>query len=124
MKNLVKLTGALVCMAAVMLTACGGNAEKKSDIKAGTVSEKKQEASEKKTETVELNVAYMPNYCSLWSVENAINKGYLEAEGLKVNLVEFQDGPTIIAAMESGSIDIGYIGYSCQFARQSRHENE
>ena len=33
-----------------------------------------------------------------------------EEEGITVNLVEFQDGPTIISAMESGSIDVGYIG--------------
>ena len=57
-----------------------------------------------------LNVAYMPNYGSLWAVETAINKGYFEEEGLTLNLVEFADGPTIIAAMESGSIDVGYIG--------------
>ena len=57
-----------------------------------------------------LNIAYMPNYGSLWSVETAINKGYFEEEGLTINLVEFADGPTIIAAMESGSIDMGYIG--------------
>ena len=25
-----------------------------------------------------LNIAYMPNYGSLWSVETAINKGYFE----------------------------------------------
>lgn len=60
--------------------------------------------------TVSLNVAYMPNYGSLWSIENAIDQGYLVEEGIEVNLVEFQDGPTIIAAMESGSIDVGYIG--------------
>ena len=29
---------------------------------------------------------------------------------MTINLVEFADGPTIIAAMESGSIDMGYIG--------------
>ena len=52
----------------------------------------------------------MPNYGSLWSVTTAVNKGYLEEEGITVELVEFQDGPTIIAAMESGSIDMGYIG--------------
>lgn len=57
-----------------------------------------------------LNVAYMPNYGSLWSIENAIDQGYLAEEGIEVNLVEFQDGPTIVAAMESGSIDVGYIG--------------
>lgn len=63
-----------------------------------------------KVEPITLNVAYMPNYGSLWSVTNAIDQGYMEAEGITVNLVEFQDGPTIIAAMESGSIDVGYIG--------------
>lgn len=61
-------------------------------------------------EPVTLQVAYMPNYGSLWSVENAIAQGYFEEEGITVELTEFQDGPSIIAAMESGSIDVGYIG--------------
>ncbi len=61
-------------------------------------------------EPVTLEIAYMPNYGSLWSIMNAIDQGYLEEEGITVNLTEFQDGPTIIAAMESGSIDLGYIG--------------
>lgn len=59
---------------------------------------------------VTLNVAYMPNYGSLWAIETADHKGFLAEEGITVNLVEFADGPTIIAAMESGSIDVGYIG--------------
>ena len=58
----------------------------------------------------DLNIAYMPNYASLWSVVTGVNMGYFEEEGLNVKLVEFADGPTIIAAMESGSIDMGYIG--------------
>ncbi|MBR4360138.1 MAG: ABC transporter substrate-binding protein [Clostridia bacterium] len=58
----------------------------------------------------DLNIAYMPNYASLWSVVTGIQMGYFEEEGLNVKLVEFADGPTIIAAMESGSIDMGYIG--------------
>lgn len=61
-------------------------------------------------EPVTLNVAYMPNYGSLWAVEAAIHKEFMAAEDITVNLVEFADGPTIIAAMESGSIDVGYIG--------------
>lgn len=61
-------------------------------------------------EEITLNIAYMPNYGSLWSVMTAEQKGYLKEEGINVNLVEFADGPTIIAAMESGSIDMGYIG--------------
>ena len=60
---------------------------------------------------ITLEVAYMPNYGSLWSVTTAIEKGFFAEEGIKVNLTSFQDGPTIIAAMESGSIDMGYIGH-------------
>src|SRR5699024_8676449 len=33
-----------------------------------------------------------------------------EEQGLEIELVEFEDGPNIISAMESGSIDAGYIG--------------
>ncbi len=61
-------------------------------------------------EPVTLKVAYMPNYGSLWSVLTAQQKGYFEEVGITVEMVEFADGPTIIAAMESGSIDVGYIG--------------
>lgn len=57
-----------------------------------------------------LSIAYMPNYASLWSVVTGINQGYFAEEGFEVELVEFADGPTIIAAMESGTIDMGYIG--------------
>ena len=79
---------------------------------AETKAEETTTAEETKEEVtpVTLNIAYMPNYGSLWSIENAIDQGYLEEEGITANLVEFQDGPTIIAAMESGSIDLGYIG--------------
>ena len=69
-----------------------------------------EESSSSSSSLIELNVAYMPNYSSLCSVVSAIKTGAFEEEGLKVNLIEFADGPTIIAAMESGSIDIGYIG--------------
>ncbi len=61
-------------------------------------------------DNTKLNIAYMPNYASLWSVVTAKEQGYFEEEGLDVTLVEFADGPTIISAMESGSIDMGYIG--------------
>lgn len=75
----------------------------------GAFAQGQSETSETSLKT--LNVAYMPNYASLCSVMAAIETGAFEEQGLKVNLVEFADGPTIIAAMESGSIDIGYIGH-------------
>ena len=80
-------------------------------IKEETKEEETTEApTEAKAEPITMNVAYMPNYGSLWSVMTAKEKGYFDEEGITVNLVEFADGPTIIAAMESGSIDVGYIG--------------
>ena len=61
-------------------------------------------------EKVTVNVAYMPDYASLNGLISAIQLGYFEEENLDVQLTEFADGPTIIQAMESGSIDVGYIG--------------
>lgn len=59
---------------------------------------------------VTLNVAYMPNYAALWAVITGIHQGYFAEQGITINLYEFADGPTEIAAMESGSIDVAYIG--------------
>lgn len=61
-------------------------------------------------ERVALNVAYMPNYASMWILMSAKDGGYFDEEGLDVTLYEFADGPTEIASMESGSIDMAYIG--------------
>ena len=88
------------------LAACGGNDTQGG----GTADSGTDGADQTSQETITLNVAYMPNYGSLWSVMTAIEKGYFEEEGIEVKLTEFQDGPNIISAMESGSIDIGYIG--------------
>ena len=52
---------------------------------------------------VTLNVAYMPNYGSLWAVIAAQELGYFEDEAITVNLMSFDSGPVIISAMESGS---------------------
>ncbi len=75
-----------------------------------TEAEPAQEEAEP-VEKVSLNVAYMPNYASLWSVLTAIDQGYFEEEGLEITLWEFADGPSEIAAMEGGSIDLAYIGH-------------
>lgn len=105
---------------AAALTGCGSKTEAPSaapettaapETKAESKAETTEEETAKETaEPITLNVAYMPNYGSLWSVMTAKDKGYFEEEGITVNLLEFADGPTIIAAMESGSIDVGYIG--------------
>ncbi len=103
-------------LAASMLVGCGGAKEEAAAPSApaateeAATSEAPAEEAAPAVEPVELNIAYMPNYGSLWSVLNAKEQGFLEEEGITINLVEFADGPTIIAAMEGGSIDLGYIG--------------
>lgn len=80
----------------------------------GETAEESQEGTEgtaEPQEMVHLNVAYMPNYASLWSVLTAIDQGYFAEEGLEITLWEFADGPSEIAAMEGGSIDLAYIGH-------------
>ena len=88
MKKLIALLLALVMVFA--LAACGPKAPE--------------------TENVTLRIAYMPNWGALWAVSTAQAKGYFEAEGITLELIPFEDGPTEIAAMESGKIDISYIG--------------
>ena len=102
------LTAAMVIGA---LSGCGQSKTQKTDTALGT--EIAAEASEEETgynEITQVRVAYMQNYASLWEVATAINKGYLEEQGLDIKLYAFQDGPTEINAMESGSIDVAYIG--------------
>lgn len=102
------LTGMLACS----LMACGNSSTSSVASSSPSISpsSSEEEKDTEKTELQELNVAYMPNYASLCSVAAGIEKGYFEEQGFKINLVQFADGPTIIAAMESGAIDIGYIG--------------
>lgn len=52
----------------------------------------------------------MPNYASLWGVLSTIEQGFFEEAGITIELTPFADGPSEIAAMEGGSIDLAYIG--------------
>ena len=112
-----KLIAMLLAMVMVLsLAACGAKTEApapteapKAEAPAATEAPAAPEAPA--VEPVTLNVAYMPNWGALWAVTAAIEQGYFAEEGITVNLVEFADGPTEIAAMESGSIDLSYIGH-------------
>ena len=97
-KFLALLMALILCFG---LVACGG----------GNDDAATNDGGEEVAEPIKLNIAYMPNYGSLWAVTTAIEKGYFAEQGIEVTLYEFADGPTIIAAMESGTIDMGYIGH-------------
>lgn len=101
-----------LAMVAGLLAGCGGDTTTSEPpaSEPGTTSEAPSEEPSETVEPVTLNVAYMPNYGSLWAVIAAQELGYFEEEGITLNLMSFDSGPVIISAMESGSVDFGYIG--------------
>ena len=111
MKKLIAMLLALVMV--LSLAACGASEPAATEApapEAPAATEAPAAPEAPAVEEITLNVAYMPNWGALWAVLPAIEQGYFAEEGITVNLVEFADGPTEIAAMESGSIDISYIG--------------
>lgn len=107
----------MVCIGLLLLVACSndGNTDAGGESKPANNSPENNQAdnnngNDGEVEKVKLKVAYMPNFASLNTVVAGMKIGSFEEEGIEVDLLEFADGPTIIAAMESGSIDIGYIG--------------
>ena len=120
MKNKVLSLLMVAAMTVGMLAGCGSKTDAPAD---NTTKEETpateaaaepatEEASESEipTELEHIKVAYMPNYASLATIVAAEGTGAFEKYGFDVELVEFADGPTIISAMESGSIDYAYIG--------------
>ena len=120
MKNKVLSLLMVAAMTIGMLAGCGSKTDAPAD---NTTKEETpateavaepatEEASESEipTELEHIKVAYMPNYASLATIVAAEGTGAFEKYGFDVELVEFADGPTIISAMESGSIDYAYIG--------------
>ena len=120
MKNKVLSLLMVAAMTVGMLAGCGSKTDAPADntIKEETPATEAvaepatEEASESEipTELEHIKVAYMPNYASLATIVAAEGTGAFEKYGFDVELVEFADGPTIISAMESGSIDYAYIG--------------
>ena len=111
-KLLATLTAAALAFSLAACSNPGSTASESSSAPAESGSGSTSEAADAtpEAEPITMNVAYLPNYASLVEVVTADRMGYFEEEGIDVNLVQFQDGPTIIAAMENGSIDVGYIG--------------
>ncbi len=111
MKKLLALMLALVMVFA--LAACGDSGEATATptpVATEPAADTTDPSAETPLEPITIKVGYMNNYGSLWSVLTAEQMGYMEEQGITLELSSFADGPTIISAMESGSIDIGYIG--------------
>ena len=108
MKKLIALLLALVMVFA--LAACGGEGETTTTEPPADDTTPVDDTTPPEVESVTLNIGYMNNYGSLWALAAAQNLGYFEEEGITLELTSFDNGPNIIAAMENGSVDIGYIG--------------
>ena len=114
MKKLTAMLLALVMM--LSLVACGSPASEaskapESQAPASEPAAPESEApTEPAVEPITLRIGYMANYASLWGVLSTINQGFFEEEGITIELTPFNDGPSEIAAMEGGSIDLAYIG--------------
>jgi len=113
MKKLIALLMA-AAMVACMFAGCGAD-NKPAETKAPAQTQPAAQPAPAETEApapeaVTLRIAYMPNWGALWAVSTADAKGYFAEENITLELIPFEDGPTEIAAMESGNIDISYIG--------------
>ena len=116
MKKLIAMLLALVMV--LSLAACGASepAPAPEAPKAETpateapVVETPAEPEAPAVEPVTLNVAYMANWGSLWAVATADAKGYFAEEGITIAMTQFEDGPSEIAAMKQGSMDVAFIG--------------
>ncbi len=113
-----KITALLLALVrALSLCACGGSGGQESQAPASQppasqAPESNAPESQEPAgpEPITLTVAYMPNYASLWGVLSAMEQGFFEEEGITIDLKEFPDGPSEVAAMESGDVQLAYIG--------------
>lgn len=112
-----KLTALLLALVMVLgLAACAGTPDPTKapdptkDVTQTQPPEESKDPEPAKPDPITLRIGYMPNYASLWGVLSAIEQGCFEEEGITIVLQEFADGPSEIAAMEGGSIDLAYIG--------------
>src|SRR5690606_13662334 len=62
-----------------------------------------------------LRIAYHPNMGGSSAIITGMKKGFFEEENLEIELVKFTSGPTEVAAMISGDIDLGYVGHGAHF---------
>ena len=116
MKKLIAMLLAAVLV--LSLAACGASepapapteAPKAEAPAAPAATEAPAEPAAPAVEPVTLNIAYMANWGSLWAVATADAKGYFAEEGITVNMTQFADGPSEIAAMKQGSMDLAFIG--------------
>jgi NitT/TauT family transport system substrate-binding protein len=101
-------TFAVLAALPLLLTACGYGAESTDSDKGTQVA-----ANAKKLSADEVNIGYFPNLTHATALVG-IQEGLLQKElgGTKITPSTFNAGPSEIEALNSGSLDIGWIGPS------------
>ena len=101
-------TFAVIAALPLLLTACGYGAESTDDGKQAEVA-----ADAKKLSVDEVKIGYFPNLTHATALVG-VQEGLLQKElgGTKIKTSTFNAGPSEIEALNSGSIDIGWIGPS------------
>lgn len=90
-----KIMAAFLAAATAMtlLAGCSGGSDSGKDNQSSGSADSAEASDEGSGELDTVNVAYMPNYASLWVVATADEKGYFEEEGIEVVMTKFDDGP-------------------------------
>ncbi|MCZ4608643.1 ABC transporter substrate-binding protein, partial [Streptomyces sp. Lzd4kr] len=101
-------TFAVIAALPLLLTACGYGAESTDDGKQAEVA-----ADAKKLSVDEVKIGYFPNLTHATALVG-VQEDLLQKElgGTKIKTSTFNAGPSEIEALNSGSIDIGWIGPS------------
>ena len=89
-----KIMAAFLAAATAMtlLAGCSGGSDSGKDNQSSGSADSAEASDEGSGELDTVNVAYMPNYASLWVVATADEKGYFEEEGIEVVMTKFDDG--------------------------------
>lgn len=99
-------TVAAFLASALALTACAATSATAPPGKTSTSTS----PSKRTAAPVTVGVAFLPNLSGASSLAVAIDQGYFARAGIKVHAVEFQSGPTEIAAMQAGNVQFVSIG--------------
>lgn len=109
----------LVFLLTLSVVACGNNNSASTNQKntAGNTPEVKEPTEEAKepVKADKLRIAYHPNMGGSSAIITGIKKDFFKEQNLDIELVKFTSGPTEIAAMISGDIDLGYVGHGAHF---------
>lgn len=115
-------TIALTCVLVFALTACGssnggnnGNAGSNASPDAKETSNAPNAEPTEAPKPDKLRIAYHPNMGGSSAIITGIKKDFFKEQNLEIELVKFTSGPTEVAAMISGDIDLGYVGHGAHF---------